>query len=101
MAPLEAFLKAEEISSPAMLKLDVQGFEHEALIGCESILPNFDSVYCECSFVELYSGQKLAFEVIDWLSARDFCLMGVFNPAYDRHGRAIQADFLFGRKARI
>ncbi len=101
VAPLEAFMKAEEISSPALLKLDVQGFEHEALIGCESILPHFDSVYCECSFVELYSGQKLACEVIDWLSARDFCLMGVFNPAYDRHGQAIQADFLFSRKARF
>ena len=97
-APLEEFLKAEEIPSPAMLKLDVQGFEYEALVGCESMLPHFDRVYCECSFVELYSGQKLAYEVIDWLSDRDFCLIGVFNPAYDRHGRAIQADFLFCRK---
>lgn len=98
-APLEEFLRAAEIPSPAMLKLDVQGFEYEALVGCESMLPHFDRVYCECSFVELYSGQKLAYEVIDWLSARDFCLIGVFNPAYDRHGRAIQADFLFSRKA--
>ena len=98
VGPLEEFVKAEDLRSPSMLKLDVQGFEYEALIGCESMLPHFDWVYCECSFVELYSGQKLAWEVIDWLSARGFCLMGMFNPAYDHHGQAVQADFLFSHK---
>lgn len=56
------------------------------------------AISCECSFVGLYSGQKLAADVIDWLSARGFGLVGVFNPAYDRCGQAVQADFLFMRK---
>lgn len=99
VAPLETFVKADEIVSPAMLKLDVQGFEYEALCGCESLLARFDFVYCECSFVELYSGQKLAADVIDWLSDRGFCLKGMFNPAYDAQGQAVQADFLFVRGA--
>lgn len=97
VGPLEEFVKADELRSPAMLKLDVQGFEYEALIGCESMLPHFDWVYCECSFVEFYSGQKLAADVIEWLAARGYSLGGVFNPAYDKEGQAVQADFLFQR----
>lgn len=97
VAPLEAFVKSEEIKAPAMLKLDVQGFEYEALIGCESLLGHFDQIYCECSFVELYSGQKLAADVINWLSRRNFRIAGVRNIAYDRQGGSVQADFLFGR----
>lgn len=97
VGPLAEFVTAEELQSPAMLKLDVQGFEYEALIGCESLLPHFEWVYCECSFVEFYSGQRLAWEVIGWLSARGFRLDGVFNTSYDSQGQSIQADFLFRR----
>ncbi len=97
VAPLEEFVSAGDLVAPAMLKLDVQGFEYEALMGCESLLNYFSYVYCECSFLELYSGQRLAREVIDWLSARGFGLAGLYNPYYDRRGRAVQADLLFGR----
>ncbi len=98
VAPLDVFLKAGDLLGPAVLKLDVQGFEYEALAGCESLLAHFEWIYCECSFVELYSGQKLAWEIIDWLSGRDIHLVGVFNSVYDGRGQAVQADFLF-RKA--
>jgi FkbM family methyltransferase len=99
VAPLDAFVKPDEIRGPAMLKLDVQGYEYEALCGCESLLRRFDFVYCECSYVELYSGQKLAADIIAWLSDRGFLLKGMFNPAYDAEGQAVQADFLFARGA--
>lgn len=95
VAPLSSYLTLEEIKSPAMLKLDVQGFEMEVLKGCESMIEKFDFIYCECSFIELYSGQKLAYEVIEWLHQRQFNFVGVFNTSYDRSGQAIQADFLF------
>lgn len=98
VAPLDEFISADDLQMPALLKLDVQGFEFDALRGCESLLRRFDWVYCECSFVELYSGQKMAWEIIDWLSAGGFCLIGVFNPVYDHRGQAVQADFLFSRK---
>lgn len=97
VAPLESFVPPDEIRAPALLKLDVQGFEYEALLGCESLLPRFDSIYCECSFMELYSGQRLAADVIAWLEGRGFRLCGVYNAAYDFRGRAVQADFLFKR----
>jgi FkbM family methyltransferase len=97
VAPLTEFIKEDEIVGGALLKLDVQGFEMEALQGCELMLSNFDWIYCEASFVELYTGQKLAADVIKWLSERGFKIKGIYNSSYDNEGRAIQADFLFQR----
>jgi hypothetical protein len=98
VGPLSDFVESPEITRPALLKLDVQGFELQALIGCESLISQFDYVYCECSFVELYSGQALAPDIIRWLDRRHFVLSGVFNTSFDRVGQPIQADLLFRRQ---
>ncbi|MDP2854672.1 MAG: FkbM family methyltransferase [Smithellaceae bacterium] len=92
---LAEFVSATEIVGPALLKLDVQGFELEALRGCEDLLSRFSYVYVECSFVELYTGQSLAHEIITWFDERGFKLNGVYNISYDKTGKAIQGDFLF------
>jgi len=97
VARLADFVSVTEIVAPAMLKLDVQGFELEALCGCENLLECFAYVYVECSFVELYTGQALAHEIIDWLRGRGFSLSGIYNMTYDSEGNAVQGDFLFGK----
>lgn len=97
---LADFLPPGRIAAPALLKLDVQGFELSALQGCEDLLPCFDHLYVECSFSELYVGQAMADDVIAWLQTRGFSLRGVYNMAYDNDGKAIQADFLFARSDR-
>ena len=96
---LADFVSAGDIKTPAMLKLDVQGFELEALAGCDGLMERFSHIYAECSFVELYSGQALADDVILWLRERNFCLRGVYNVFYDKKGQAIQGDFLFKRNS--
>jgi len=92
---LSDYVAAEEICPPAMLKLDVQGYELEALLGCEQLLNRFDQIYVECSFVELYEGQPMAYEIIAYLAKRRFRLIGIYNMSYDHKGQAIQGDFLF------
>jgi FkbM family methyltransferase len=94
-APLENFLNLDDILFPALLKLDVQGYELKALQGCEPLLTGFDYIYCECSFIELYSGQSLADEIIRWLQKHQFTLVGVFNLSYDNNDFPVQGDFLF------
>ena len=96
---LEEFHSGCATAAPALLKLDVQGYELSALKGCETLLQHFAYVYAECSFVELYKGQALADEVIAWLREHSFKLCGVYNLADDRDGKAVQADFLFGRRS--
>jgi FkbM family methyltransferase len=97
LAPLSAFMNSGSIKAPAFLKIDVQGYEMEVLIGCQSLLENFNFIYCECSFIELYSGQKLVGDIIKWLENINFSIVGVFNVSYDKLGMPIQGDFLFER----
>jgi FkbM family methyltransferase len=96
---LDAELDPSRIVAPALLKLDVQGYELEALRGCASMLHLFDLIYAELSFVELYEGQALAHEVIEFLSDKGFDICGVYNTQSDPDGRSIQCDCLFRRHA--
>jgi len=88
-------IQPETIESPALLKLDVQGFELNALQGCAPLLDSFQFVYVEASFVELYVGQALATDIVAWLLQNQFKLLTVANPSSGKASRPIQADFLF------
>src|SRR5512141_2588501 len=48
VGPLREFIPALQIQAPALLKLDVQGYELEALRGCDDLLDRFACVYAEC-----------------------------------------------------
>jgi FkbM family methyltransferase len=97
VGPLTDYVDLERIEGPALLKLDVQGFEAQALAGCSEAMHRFDAVYVECSFVELYEGQALADAVLRTVQGHGFQLEGVYNLSKDQLGRAIQADFLLRR----
>jgi FkbM family methyltransferase len=96
-ATLDSCIEERLIGDRALLKLDVQGFELSALQGCERLLGRFRYVYVEASFIELYLGQALATEVINFLISRGFKLACVANLSYGASARPIQADFLFSR----
>lgn len=82
------------LSRDWLLKIDVQGYELEVLRGAEPILGRVREVYVECSFEELYDGQPLAPEIIDFLYRHNLRLAGVYNVT-SVGGRAVQADMLF------
>ena len=93
--PLDQFVSAEELAAPALLKIDVQGFERDVLLGSRSRLPLFRWVYVESSFTELYVGQILVPELIGFMRDAGFDLAGVFNQVGFVDIPAAQADFLF------
>jgi FkbM family methyltransferase len=97
VARLSDCVGASLIVGKAMLKLDVQGFELTALEGCDDLIERFRYVYVEASFVELYSGQALATELIAYLFGKGFELVCVANLSKGRSQRPIQGDFLFIR----
>ena len=99
VARLSDVLSPADITGPALLKLDVQGFEHEVLKGAGDLLARFDWIYCEASFQELYADQARAHQVIAWLAANRFDLAGVETDRLTRrNGRSVQADFLFSNR---
>ena len=94
---LSDVLSGSDIIPPALLKIDVQGFEAQVLDGCGDLLSRFDYVYVECSFVELYAGQALIGSIVDRLGKLGFRIDLVNNLQHDRSRRPVQADFLFSR----
>jgi FkbM family methyltransferase len=95
VAPLNKFIGEAEVCPPALLKIDVQGFEREVLKGCDALLHLFQCVYVECSYGELYGGQALVGDIVNYLGERMFRLTGVYNQTDSPDGRPVQADFLF------
>lgn len=89
-------LASTPLIGPVLLKIDVQGYELAVLNGLQSTIRDIEYVYVEMSFVELYSGQALAHEVISWLQAQGYRLHGVYNPTISG-GISIQTDALFRR----
>ena len=65
------------------------------------LLPQFDWIYAECSFVPLYEGQALADEISAFLGVRGFRLRGQFNQSYGKGRVMLQADLLFENSERI
>lgn len=78
-------------SAPALLKIDVQGYEMWTLMGAERLLPSLTWVYVECSERELYVGQALRDDLTRWLDERGFVQTAVISD------RGIQSDILFSR----
>lgn len=95
-APLEEFVGADEIRSPALLKLDVQGYEHEALVGCRSLLDRFDDVVAELMLIEDRPDQAMAADVIALLRDQGFQFVGI-DAIGRREGRIHRFDGIFSR----
>ena len=94
---MESALDPECIVGLSLLKIDVQGYELEVLMGSLSCMSKFSYVYCECSYLSLYEGQALASDVIQFMMEHGFHVDGVYNTCYTKGGDAIQSDFLFKR----
>ena len=80
------------------LKLDVQGFELEALKGAEASMPKIACVQAELSFVPMYESAPTYLELISYLGSLGFRLAGLEEGHDDvRTGEMLQADGIFIR----
>lgn len=93
---LDTLIDSDTLGGPALLKIDVQGFEFEVLKGAEGLIDAIDAIYVEASFVELYGGQRLANDVAALLGEYGFGEAGRFNLCTS-DGALVQADILFER----
>jgi len=89
----------QELSSPPdIIKLDLQGYELEALTGAEGLIGGVAAVLTEVAFKTLYQGQPLAQEVRAWLESRGFVLEGLYQAWLDSEDRLVSGDALFVRR---
>jgi FkbM family methyltransferase len=92
---LDSVLADRELMHPALLKIDVQGYELPVLRGGEQTLRSFDQILVEASFVQLYEGQALFPDISHHLEAHGFRLVAGHISTSDALGRWLQGDFLY------
>ena len=69
---LDRIIKGENLIKPILIKIDVQGYEFEVLKGAGNILRQTKYIIIEVSENEIYKGQSLTNEIINYLENFNF-----------------------------
>jgi hypothetical protein len=81
-----------------LLKIDVQGYEEQVLIGATDSIKKVRAVKLECSLVSLYEGDKTYEFYFDWLKKLGFTLFDLeAGHSHPATGRLLQFDAIFVR----
>lgn len=96
MERLDDLMQGVSFESPALVKIDVQGFEASVIKGGRETLKRCDIIVVENSFVTLYEGQALFGEIHDLLKELGFSYRGRSETHYDPHTKEpIYEDSVF------
>jgi FkbM family methyltransferase len=93
---LDTVLAGSTLARPALLKIDVQGFELDVLRGAEATLGQVDAVLVEVAFDPLYAGQPPYPAVDDALGRLGWALVRPLDFRRES-GRIVEADLLYRR----
>lgn len=84
----------------AYLKMDVQGYEDQVLLGAAETLSRVVLIESELSLCRLYGGQMLCVDMITLLAELGFDLVAVEDAFVEAAtGRTLQIDGIFARRA--
>tara|TARA_B110000238_G_scaffold196121_1_gene236348 strand:- start:423 stop:1118 length:696 start_codon:yes stop_codon:yes gene_type:complete len=86
-----------KLNKQILVKLDIQGYELEALKGFGEHIKFVDYILTEVSFQEAYKDQPFANEIIEFLKKKNFFVIKK-NLATKYKKKKFQQDILFERK---
>jgi FkbM family methyltransferase len=80
------------------LKLDVQGFEKNVILGAEKVLNMIQAIQLELSFEELYKGETLFFDMVEFLKQKQYYI-SLVTPEFTSpdNDKLLQVDTIFLR----
>lgn len=96
---LDSLIESNELPFPDFVKVDVQGFELEALKGGQKLFEKAEVFILETNFFEFMKGMPLVHEVILYMSERGFVVYdfpGFLRRPYD--GALAQMDVCFVKR---
>ncbi len=100
ISTLDAVASALDLQPPIMVKLDVQGYEKETLMGGVQTLSRIDYAVVETSFRPLYEGEAPFTELVRLMEGLGFRLVGPVGWLPDAQARTLlRIDALFERVA--
>jgi FkbM family methyltransferase len=90
-----------QIEHVDLLKTDCQGFDLRVLEGAATAIARgvVDLIATEALFHQEYDGQTWFYELMPWLLANHYALIGIYDALHDARGRMLFADALFARHA--
>ena len=98
MAPIDDIVARNSWPRVDLIKLDLQGYELEALAGAGETLPHCQAVVLEVSFLPFQSGMPLAVDVFSFMKEAGFTIYDILALTHrPLDGRMGQADVLFLR----
>ena len=96
MRSLDSFLPDLVLESKVLVKIDVQGYEDQVLLGGESVIRAASYVLIETSFEPLYEGQASFETIYAIMTEYGFRYSGSIDQLVSPvDGRILQADALF------
>lgn len=98
---LDDYIEANSIPYPDMMKLDIQGYELEALKGASKCLDSAKYVVLEVCFEELYIGQPLFEEVVNYMSSNGYRAVAFADSIITNGVSLTYTDILFENRRAV
>jgi FkbM family methyltransferase len=99
---IDSLLEEGAIATPELVKLDVQGFELEALRGGQRLFGPVEAFVVETSLYRFLPGIPLVHEVVAFMAERDYYAYDLGGSLRRPSDRALgQVDVCFARKSGI
>jgi FkbM family methyltransferase len=100
ISTLDAIAPGLSLEPPILLKLDVQGYEKETLMGGAQTLSRAAHAVVECSFKPMYEGEAVFTDILRLMETHGFRFVGPVGWLPDQQTRTlVQIDALFERLA--
>jgi FkbM family methyltransferase len=99
---LDSIFDTLKVVYPLFIKIDVQGFEKEVILGGIESIQKASALFVELSFDEIYQGQPLFFDIARELSNLGFQLVDIVNLSRNpKTDLAFQCEGLFINRHRM